>query len=98
MVKLYWPGGDPIVSLRGVEDYRQGENVLIEFRDPCHRYYIAWSAATLGLGTQRERYSVLRGGGRPGFRMTARDVYYCGNRPDRPTRGLHSYEALPRVS
>ena len=61
---LYWNGGPFVVCIEDVrtlpqEDWSQAIELLEEFRAACHKYYFAFSHATLGYKAQHDRYAGI---------------------------------------
>ena len=62
--ELYWYGGSFQVSIKDTRNLPQGDGseaieLLEEFRSACHKYYFAFSHATLGYKAQHERYGQI---------------------------------------
>lgn len=91
-VELYWTGGGPEMSLKGVADPAKGESLLTEFRNLCHRHYAAQSVAILGLKQLRDSCSSLPEGGTIGFISRPSDFETPPLSPSIPQLDLAQYK------
>lgn len=96
LVDLYWTEGEgvPTVSLQGVTGPTKGENLLKDFRDLCHRHYIARSAAVLGLTVLRKQQSTVlpqNMSGSMGYISRPSDLGKPPMSPAVPQMGLQQY-------